>query len=772
MPVLAIPVMEMNGKSKHYLSEDGLQVKYTGPADMVQRRQRGWIGERTYLEVALLVSCGVLLCITVILIINEAVRHDDQLNGGASKLAATSTVCLSQDCVRAAARLLQGMNQEVDPCDNFFEFACGSWNKVNVIPDDRPSYNTFAKLRDDLHVTLKDLLESPVTSGECEASRKAKHLYHSCINETLIEERGIEPAIHLIEELGGWPVTFVNGTWPEETFDLTGLLIKLRLYNNKILVDQWVSADDKNSDVHIIQFDQPDLGMPSRDYYTKGRHDPDVVVYEEFAVAVAMVFGANKTVAEDDIREMVDLEIRLANITVPQVDRRDNEKLYNRMTVRELQQIVPGFAWMRYLRAIFDEVNITITELEEVVVYAPEYLRQMVEIINETPGRTLANYLIWRIMMNRMMNLPAKYRDLRKEYHRQIYGSEVERSRWRDCVSYVNDNMGNAVGRLFVQQHFDELAKNVALDMIHDIRIAFNELLHDVVWMDEYTRKVAEEKADAIVEKIGYPSYILNDTALDDDYRNVYFHSDKYFENVLENIKSIALANMARLREPVDKTRWSTTPAIVNAFYSSTKNQIMFPAGILQPPFYYKGYPKSLNYGGIGMVIGHEITHGFDDRGRQFDKDGNLKQWWDDAVIERFKNQTSCIVDQYGNYTMPGIGIALNGIQTQGENIADNGGLKEAYRAYSKWETSQEKREDLLPGLTHLNHHQLFFLNFAQVWCGTMRPEAAVNRIRTGLHSPGRFRVIGTLQNSKEFSQVFNCPAGSYMNPVKKCEVW
>ncbi|XP_063409498.1 neprilysin-4-like [Mytilus trossulus] len=777
--------MDSNGKGKYYIPEDGAaQVKFSRSK---REASKLWCKERTVLERILF--CVVLLCIGIIgiLLVLHAIslqeRRVDE-NQFSMNLSSqdksdkeqekNAKICMTRDCVKAAARILQGMNPSANPCDDFYEYACGNWNKVNIIPDDRSSYNTFAKLLDDLQVIVKGLLERPALSSECEAVKKAKYLYHSCINETLIDERGIDPAYDLLEELGGWPVTEREATWSEENFNLIDLMVKLRFYNNKILVDQWVSADDKNSEVNVIQIDQPDLGMPSREYYLKGLDDPIVQMYHRFAVNVAVMLGANKTAAEMEMRDMVQLEVELANVTVPQDKRRDSELLYNKMNISTLQQTVPRFDWLRYLQEVFKPVNKTITSAEEVVVYAPTYLSDMVDIVDKASSRTLTNYLIWRIMMYRITNLPAMYRNVQKEYQKTMYGSEQELSRWRDCVSYVNDNIGNAVGRMFVDEYFDEDAKEIALDMIHGIRAAFGELLEEAEWMDDPTRKVAKEKSDAIAEKIGYPSYIVNDTELDDAYKTVTFHPNTYFENVLANLKSVAINNLEILREPVDRTRWSTTPVVVNAFYSSTKNQIMFPAGILQPPFYGKGYPKSLNYGGIGMVIGHEITHGFDDRGRQFDKNGNLQQWWDNDVITRFKHQAQCIIDQYSNFTLKDVDMNLNGLQTQGENIADNGGLKQAYRAYTNWLKTlpEDNHQPRLPGLSELSDHHLFFLNFAQVWCGTMRPEASVNRIRTGLHSPGRFRVIGTLQNSKEFSEIFSCPNNSYMNPSKKCHIW
>lgn len=373
--------------------------------------------------------------------------------------------------------------------------------------------------------------------------------------------------------------------------------------------------------------------------------------------------------------------------------------------------------------------------------------------------------------MNRVNNMPERFLDARREYSKALYGTTSDRARWRTCVNYVNDNFGMAVGRMFVPEKFDESSKSVALEMIHNIREAFSELLEEVPWMDDATRIVARDKVEHIKEKIGYPDYIMNDTALNTDYEGVIMDDKKYFENVLINLNAVTRNAIKNLRQPVDKTQWSTAPAIVNAFYSAAKNQIMFPAGIFQPPFYHQSYPKSLNYGGIAMVIGHEITHGFDDKGRMFDKEGNLVQWWSNTVINSFKKHAQCIIDQYSNYTVPEVNLNLNGKQTQGENIADNGGLKQAFRAYRNWVAKRGREEPQLPGLQY-NHNQLFFLNFAQIWCGGARPESYLGVIRTGKHSPGRFRVIGTLSNSLDFSEAFNCSAGSRMNPIRKCSVW
>lgn len=291
--------------------------------------------------------------------------------------------------------------------------------------------------------------------------------------------------------------------------------------------------------------------------------------------------------------------------------------------------------------------------------------------------------------------------------------------------------------------------------------------------MDTPSKEKAREKAMAIKEHIGYPDHILQESnqKLDQEYAHLNFSEEHYFENILENLKSEAHKSLKKLREPVDPDLWIIGAAVVNAFYSPNRNQIVFPAGILQPPFFSKHQHQALNFGGIGMVIGHEITHGFDDNGRNFDKDGNMLNWWSNYSADHFKEQSQCMVQQYGNFNwkLAG-GQNISGISTLGENIADNGGVRQAYKAYLKW-VEMEGEEPRLPGLD-MDHKQLFFLNFAQVWCGAYRPEYASQSIKTDSHSPLEYRVLGSLQNFEAFSEAFQCQKGSPMNPELKCRVW
>ncbi|GFN77023.1 membrane metallo-endopeptidase-like 1-like protein [Plakobranchus ocellatus] len=425
------------------------------------------------------------------------------------------------------------------------------------------------------------------------------------------------------------------------------------------------------------------------------------------------------------------------------------------------------FDMLRYLRVFIPD---EITEDEPVVLFATQYIQDVVSIINNTDKRIVSNYLMWRLVMDVVPELASPFQQANTEYKAVMQGMKREQVRWKKCVEFVNKRVGMAVGAMFIRNNFKKESKDTASDMIHDIREAFNELLEENEWMDDQTRAFAKEKANSMDERIGYPEFITDPAQLDAHYEGLNFSPDQFFENILRLHAFDGHRMMAKLRKPIDQDMWDQEPVEVNAFYNPNTNDIVLPAGILQPFFYSASFPKSLNYGGIGVVIGHEITHGFDDKGRQYDKDGNIKQWWDNQTSQAFCSRAQCFIDQYSNFKLEQIDQYMNGKMTQGENIADNGGLKQAYRAYRKWVQKNGEEQDL-PGIG-LNHNQLFFLNYAQIWCGKMRDEEALRKIRISAHSLGPIRVFGPLSNSREFSEVYGCPLGSRMNPRHKCAVW
>uniref|UniRef100_A0A8C7YPX6 Neprilysin n=1 Tax=Oryzias sinensis TaxID=183150 RepID=A0A8C7YPX6_9TELE len=694
----------------------------------------------TSLEIGLITIVSLLFIVIVALIILFATQKTDEM-------------CTTADCTQSASRLIENMDSSVNPCDNFYQYACGGWLKKNIIPETSSRYSTFDILRDELEVILKGVLEKTV-DGEAAALTKAKTLYKSCTNESLIEQRGGAPLLDMLPDIFEWPIA-VDG-WEEKygaTWRLEDVIARLNeKYGTQLLVNFFVGTDDRDSNSHIIHFDQQtSLGLLSRDYYAcTGPYAEACRAYEQFMIDLAKLIRSdrglkiNETLIREEVARVMDLERDIANATDTPEDRNNPVLLYNKMELGDLNTNFTlevdskVFDWSHFTAKIMDAVNINISDSEKIINYSPNYYRRLNLVLAKYNKRDLQNYMVWRFAMNMVVGLSRAYRDTRKAFRKALSGTTSEAAVWRQCALYVNNNMDNAVGRLYVQEAFSEKSK---------------------------------ELARAIRERIGYSDTIMDDEHLNNEYKDLSYNAEKYFENILQNLEYVQKKRLRKLRVKVNKDEWVTGAAVVNAFYSASKNQIVFPAGILQPPFFSKGQAKSLNYGGIGMVIGHEITHGFDDNGRNYDKDGDLKDWWTPDSTHRFLEQSNCIVDQYSNFSWElANGLHLNGNNTLGENIADNGGIRQAYQAYRN-HVKDHGEEPPLPGID-LSHDQLFFLNFAQVWCGTHRPEQAVNSIKVDVHSPGKFRVLGSLQNFPEFAKAFSCNKSSYMIPDNVCRVW
>ncbi|EDW62314.1 neprilysin-1 [Drosophila virilis] len=695
---------------------------------------------------------------------------DGSLNGlEGSGRRSQDDVCLTQECVRTAASLLSAMDLTADPCDDFFQYACGTWNKLHPIPEDRSSISTFEVLSDQQQLVLRGVLEEPIDERDNAATVKAKTFYKSCMDIPQIRKIGAGRLKQVLRSLGGWPV--IESNWqPPAELSVEQLMGKLRLnYSESVLIELYVGADDKNSSVNIIQMDQLQYALPSRDYYLKPSSVNDRQAYHKYMTQISLLLGANPATAAAELQQVVQFETQLVNVSLAEADRHDTSAVYRKLLLPELQQLVPELDWSVYLQTALG-ADIQLQPDEPLVTYGLTYLTEMGRILKQTDRRVVHNYMLWRLVMSLMTHMIDEYQRERVEFRKILMGIQSERTRWSQCVEWTNKKLGVAVGALFIRDNFNQDSKEVALEMIHNIRAAFNELLAENHWMDDETRAVAKEKADSMNERIGYPEILTNVTELEQEYVNLTIVPDNFIDNVLSILQWESEKLLNLLRQPVDKEKWTTEPAVVNAFYNPNKNDIVFPAGILQPLFYSQHFPKSLNYGGIGVVIGHEITHGFDDKGRQFDKEGNMMQWWNNATIEAFRERTQCVIDQYSRYKINEVNMYMDGRMTQGENIADNGGLKQSFRAYKKWE-KLHGRELLLPAL-NMTHDQLFFLNYAQIWCGSMRPEDALTKIRSSVHSPGFVRVLGPLSNSRDFAHAYSCAVGTTMNPANKCSVW
>uniref|UniRef100_A0A673ZY23 Endothelin-converting enzyme 1 n=1 Tax=Salmo trutta TaxID=8032 RepID=A0A673ZY23_SALTR len=679
-----------------------------------------------------------------------------------SLLAAHPGMCLTEPCITVASAVMGALDHSVDPCHDFYNFACGGWVRNNPLPEGKSRWGPFSNLWERNMAVMKHLLENTTVKGLSKAEEKAQRYYKACMNETKIEELGAQPLQELINQTGGWALT---GSWDKNNFQEVLRTVSAN-YRCSPFFTVFVSTDSKSSNSNIIQVDQSGLGLPSRDYYLNKTANAKVLT-GDFLVELGVLLGGSEETSRSLMQEIVDFETTLANITVPQEERRDEELIYHKIQAKDLATLAPAVDWMPYLTDVFAPVPLN--DSEPVVVYAKDYLQKVSDLIASTNKSILNNYMIMKVLRKMVSILDQKFQDAEQRFFEVMYGTKKSCiPRWKLCVSDTDSALGFALGALFVKATFDEDSKAIAEDMVSEIKWAFEDSLKYVGWMDQETKKAAKEKADAIYNMVGYPKFIMDPKELDKVFNDFEVVSDLYFQNVMQYYNFSARVTADQLRKTPNRDQWSMTPPTVNAYYNPTKNEMVLPAGILQAPFYSRSWPKALNFGGIGVVMGHELTHAFDDQGREYDKDGNLRSWWKNSSVEAFKKQTQCMVEQYSNYSINK--EPLNGKHTLGENIADNGGLKAAYKAYMNW-IAKNGEEATLPALGMTNH-QLFFVGFAQVWCSVRTPESSHEGVITDPHSPSRFRVIGTISNSHEFSEHFGCKADSPMNPKHKCELW
>ncbi|XP_065582225.1 endothelin-converting enzyme homolog isoform X2 [Artemia franciscana] len=738
-----------------------------------ERHWKEWWRARSSLErrlIAVLLSW--ICCTSLVIIIAALINIFDN-----KPLIFDEEICLTPTCVSTAAAILTSIDYSADPCDDFYQYACGGWLNNNPVPDGKPTWGTFDKLWQDNQLVMKAILEesynaSDVSTGDAE--QKAKIYYHSCLDlNEKIEKLGAKPLLDLINEFGGWNIT---GNFTVSSWNLQPVLEKLHnKYSMGGLFTWTVSEDDRNSSVYVIQIDQGGLTLPTRDHYiNKTGSDPIIAAYLEYMTKVGTLLGGSEPEVKEQMKDIIAFETQLAQITMPSSERRDEEKLYHSMAIGELEFIAPFISWPDYFSHAFSFVNKSISVNQSVVVYAPNYLRDLTRLVSDymaTDGgkAQLQNYLMWQVVKSFISTLPKSFRDAGKILRKALLGTDYTEEVWRYCVGDTNSILGFAVGSLFVRKTFHEESKQIAEEMIRSVRDAFIGNFPSLTWMDEKTRDAAKEKAIAITSMIGFPDFILNKDKLDEYYKDLHVIESEYFKNTLRSNQFSQRQNLKNLGEPVNKTEWGMPPATVNAYYTPNKNQIVFPAGILQKPFFDVTAPPSLNFGGMGVVVGHELTHAFDDQGREFDKNGDMKPWWNNETITKFQQRADCIADQYSSYSVND--EMVSGKQTIGENIADNGGLKAAFHAYQRWVKRMDIQERKLPGL-NFTAPQLFFLSFAQVWCSSSTKQASHLQILEDPHSPSQIRVRGSLSNLPEFSETFNCKKGSTMNPPEKCEVW
>ncbi|XP_031344617.1 neprilysin-2-like isoform X2 [Photinus pyralis] len=750
-----------------------------GSKDQEPVKPTSWWKRRTTTErwLALVSTIAVLIAVALVVVLVTSILTRIKSTGNLpvrTNRASThdsNNVCMTAGCNRTAADVLSNMDPNIDPCDDFYKFACGNFIKRTKIPDDKSFVTSFNLLSDLLQVQLRTMIGEPVEPEEPGPFVQLKRLYSSCMNTTAIELDGLTTMKAVLQDLGGWPV--IEGQWDQSKFEWTKSVYKFRKtgYSIDFFLKFSVSIDYKNSTLRVIQIDQAEL-LLAKEYFSKGLEDGLVRAYYDYMVDIAVMFGANREIAKSELKDSLDFEIQLSNISLSPEDRRNYSLLYNPMSVHDLQVKFPSIPWLEYLNSAMNIPSIPIKSSDVIIVSVPGYISKLEKLLSSTPKRIQANYVMWGAVYSSVTHLTDQLRQRQLQYTKLLNGRTELGPRWKECTDIVSNSLSVAVGALYIRKYFPKDAKQKAKEIASDIKEEFINILKEIDWMDNATRGYALEKAAAVTAHVAYPDELLSDKKLERVFEGLDLSSDKFLKVMLSLTLFGIDSAYKKFTEPVKKQDWMVIgrPAVVNAYYSTPHNSIQVPAGILQGVFFSNDRPQYMNYGGIGFAIGHEITHGFDDQGRQFDKDGNLVDWWAPSTKAAFMKKAQCIIDQYTNYTVPEVGLHVNGINTQGENIADNGGVKEAYLTYASW-VKRHGSEPRLPGLDY-TPEQMFWISTANVWCSLHRPEALKMRISTAFHAPDNFRVEGPLSNSPQFSKDFNCPINSKMNPIHKCSVW
>ncbi len=638
------------------------------------------------------------------------------------------------------------IDTSVDPCTDFFTYACGGWLKKNPIPPDKSSWSASAKLSDDNQVLLREILEEAAAGGpeRDPVKRKIGDYYAACMDEKAVEAAGAGPlkaGLQLIDRM-------------RSKSDLAR--VAAGMLGQHVLFDFQSDQDFKNSSQVIAEVDQSGLGLPDRDYYLK-TDLKSVQLRHAYAAHVRKMFellGDAPDVAATEAHTVLRIETALANGSLTQVERREPKLLYHKMTLRELEALSPSFRWKEYFSRAGQP------GLRSLNVTAPEFFKAMDATVKKEDLESWKAYLRWHLAHANASYLSSAFVNADFDFYgRTLAGAQQLEPRWKRCVGYVDDDLGEALGQAYVQRAFPPEAKQRAQKLVKQIEDAMEQDIDGLSWMSPATKQHALEKLHTLANKIGYPDKWR-------DYSALAIARDDYMGNVLRARVFEFDRQIAKIGKPVDRGEWGMTPPTVNAYYNPQINDINFPAGILQPPFFDPRADDAPNYGDIGATIGHELTHAFDDEGRQFDAQGNLRDWWTPEDSKQFDQRASCISDQYSQYIAVD-DIKVNGQLTMGENVADLGGLMLAYMA---WKT--ETRGQKLDAIDGFTPEQRFFIGYGQGWCASTRDETKRLYATIDPHSPDKYRANGVVANTPEFQQAFQCKPGSAMVREKKCRIW
>jgi putative endopeptidase len=681
-------------------------------------------------------------------------------------LVLVSALCITSTAQTATAgtassektyELLPGLDKHLidttaDPCVDFFQYACGNFTKLYPIPNDRSAFGTGAMIVEYTQHVLHTMLEKAAAGGAGRSPNEQKigDTYAACMDVDAIKQKGLKPLQPELDRIAAL----------KSKDELPELLAYYQLIGVNALLGFGEQQDFKDARKQIAAIDQGGLGLPERDYYFRTGEAPEKTraQYVQHITNMLRLTGEPEAKAASDAQAIMQLETALAKVSMDITSQRDPNKVYHLMPVSDLANLIPGVAWSRFLTASgappVSEINVT----------NPDFFKGLNSLLASIDLETIKTYLRWQLVNSTPgYVLPKAFDDEHFDFYgRKLRGQPEQRARWKRCVQAVDAGLGEAVGQVYVTQEFPPTNKQATLQMVKDIEAAMDHDIDTLDWMSPATKVRAKEKLQAVADKIGYPDHWR-------DYASLTIARDDAFGNSLRATEFENRRQLAKIGKPVDRGEWLITPPTVDAYYNPSMNDINFPAGILQPPFYDSHAADASNYGHIGVVVGHELTHGFDDEGRQFDANGNLADWWTPEDGKKFDEKADCEVKEYGNF-VPVDDVKVNGKLTLGENTADNGGLRLAYIAFLA--DAKRKNIDLTKKQDGYTPIQRFFLGHGQSWCGSTRPEQLRLQVQTDPHSPRQFRVNGVVQNMQEFGKAFGCKTGQPMMPLNACRVW
>lgn len=654
---------------------------------------------------------------------------------------------------KEARKLLDPANMDttVRPGDNFFLYANGTWLKNNPIPGDQTRWGSFNELQENNYKALHELLDAAANNKNAaagSADQKVGDLYRSGMDSATIDKAGITPLNAELAKIDA--ITDANS--------LMNYVASAYAQGNGQIFGFYVSPDDKDVTKQICQFAQGGLGMPDRDYYFDKDERTSKIreAYKVYQVKLLGLMGEDEATAKKDAADIYGLEEKLAGASMTRVEMRDPYKLYNKFSVDGFSKLTPGIDW----KSMF--ATMKINGQDSCIVGMPKFFTEISKQLKATPIDVWKKYLKFHTVNDMAPYLSSNIADARFDFYgRTVRGQKSQKPRWQRVLGVVDGSVGELLGQMYVEKNFKPEAKQRMLELLKNLQDTYAERIKRLDWMSDVTKQKALAKLNTFIKKIGYPDKWR-------DYSKLEIKGNDYVKNITAASAFEYDYMINKLGKPVDKTEWGMTPPTVNAYYNPAFNEIVFPAGILQYPFFDMDADDAVNYGGIGGVIGHEMTHGFDDQGRQYDADGNLHDWWTPEDAKKFTEKTNVVINQFNGYTVLD-SVHVNGQLTLGENLADLGGIAISYEAFKK--TKQGQSNEKIDGFTP---DQRFFLSWAQVWRANTTPEELASRIKTDPHSPNEWRCNSPLSNMEEFYKAFNIQPGDkmYRPENERAKVW